>query len=231
MRKILSLAAAVASAFAMGSAQAEFLLVDSFNQPAGQVSSADALGGGYSQLFNHALTGQIATNRIIEQNLLANPLNLANPTVVTVGGGAGGFLNMSHDSGADSDVRITWEIDSFVLPPVQSAILFQVLFSNIGTPGAPMDLAFEFRDAGNVLQWSKNVQVGSVAASAEQFGLLATEATAFAAGGKLQLVVSGTPGWDFVVDEFSISIPEPTSLALVGLALVGAGVVSRRRKA
>jgi hypothetical protein len=44
-------------------------------------------------------------------------------------------------------------------------------------------------------------------------------------------VLNGSNEWDLSLDSFGVTIPEPTSIALVGLALLGAGVASRRRQA
>jgi hypothetical protein len=51
------------------------------------------------------------------------------------------------------------------------------------------------------------------------------------AGGTLTMTVDGDNGWDLSLDSFGLTLPEPTSLGLVGLALLGAGVASRRRQA
>jgi hypothetical protein len=47
----------------------------------------------------------------------------------------------------------------------------------------------------------------------------------------LTLRITGDEAWDFAIDSFGFQIPEPATLALTGLALIGAGVASRRRKA
>ena len=44
------------------------------------------------------------------------------------------------------------------------------------------------------------------------------------------LKFTGADGWDFAIDSVLFATPEPTSIALVGLALIGVGVVARRRK-
>ena len=234
MQKVLSPLALALAAFVASPASALSLVIDDFNQPAGQVTASDsAVGGGYAALFSHVLTGQIAVKRLVEENLLANSLALANPTVVTVGGGSNGFFNTSHDTGADSDVRITWTIAAFAPGAGTAALEFNVLFSNVGTPGTPLDLAFEFRDAGNVLQWTKNGQIGSVAATSVSYGLLASEASSMVAGGQLQLVLSGTPGYDLVFDQFNFvttAVPEPGTPLLWAAGLAGMGVLCRARQ-
>ena len=62
-------------------------------------------------------------------------------------------------------------------------------------------------------------------------GLSAAEQLNLSNGGILTLRFVGEAGWDMAIDSFGFQIPEPTSLALVGLALLGAGVATRRRKA
>jgi hypothetical protein len=55
--------------------------------------------------------------------------------------------------------------------------------------------------------------------------------TSLLAGGTLTATFSGLPAYDITIDNFGLALPEPTSLALVGLALVGAGIATRRRGA
>jgi uncharacterized protein YaaW (UPF0174 family) len=63
------------------------------------------------------------------------------------------------------------------------------------------------------------------------FAVSAATQNLMALGGNLELVLNGSNEWDLSLDSFGVTIPEPTSIALVGLALLGAGVASRRRQA
>ncbi len=230
MRRLTTLVAAAAAVFAMGSANATLLLVDDFNTPNPFETGNDTtLGNGEQLLFTDALVGQIASQRAVYQDWTTTQ-NIPGATKsVTVGGGANGALNIDNGAGINSVVRVQWTIDAFALPPGPTGLLFQVLFSNLGTPQLPTDLVFSFTGSGGNFAYA--TQVGNVVNSGEFFPVSGADALAFSQGGTLNMTISGTPAWDFAVDQFSISIPEPTSLALVGLALVGAGVAARRRKA
>ncbi len=63
------------------------------------------------------------------------------------------------------------------------------------------------------------------------WALNASQASSLLTAGKvLKLTIDGGNNWDFSGDNLTLTVPEPATLALVGLALLGAGVVSRRRK-
>ena len=235
MRKLFPLIAALGTAFAVNSAQAMVFLVDDFNTPGVAVSGGDLIadGAGFANatvVANHALVGQVATNRLVYSNLLANPQSRPVPTTVTVGGGATGNLDIDNGAGVDATATIRWTMGAFVLPVGDTSLLFNVVFSNVGQPAADNMLNFTMTNGANVVQWTKLVGLPGSGAVDRTFALSAAEALALSQGGFLEMLVSGTSAFDLTIDQFSIRLPEPTSLALVGLALVGAGVAARRRK-
>ena len=82
----------------------------------------------------------------------------------------------------------------------------------------------------NVSQGNFSI-AGNTSNDTNYFLLSAAAQNALAGGGQMMLVINGDTGWDMTIDSFGIEVPEPGSMALVGLALVAGGVASRRRKA
>jgi hypothetical protein len=241
MRKILALAAAIASAFAMNVAQADIILIDDFNSPSGVVAISDstvAVVPVVSMTAGNGTAGSIgpgvATKRVVTVQQTSHASNdVAADIKATVGGGATGVLNFSVATQTNGTARVDWTIPAFALG-VPSSYLFDVLFSAQGTTAnasVPNQLDFQFvGGAGNFNL--TNQFIGAVSSSTPvQFALSSTDVAKLAGGGTLSLLLSGGDAWNLVLDSLSLQTPEPTSLALVGLALVGAGVVSRRRKA
>jgi hypothetical protein len=229
VKQLSRIAAAAALAAVAASAYAQNILVDDFNTPSPAFVGSDPLGGGESLLVTHNLgLPAVATQRRVYQNTTQD--DFGSGTSVRVGGSTptNGVLSVENGSGADSQVRVEWTIGAFSLPPVGPySLLFSILFSNVGTPAQNTTIDLNFMGSTN---FSTTFSVGSSAAVSEFLNLTALQAAAFAQGGTLELVLNGTPAWDLTIDQFSISIPEPTSLALAGLALLGAGVAARRNR-
>jgi hypothetical protein len=86
-----------------------------------------------------------------------------------------------------------------------------------------------------------NVPGGPLGSLTQNFALSATQQNTISAGAgtrELRAVFDGPAGWDLTIDSFGLRerttvnpVPEPSTLALVGLAVAGIGVASRRRKA
>lgn len=238
MRKILALSAAIASAFAMNVAQADIILIDDFNSPAGVASITDTTVGGPVVSMTHAIPNgpglSLASSRTITVNQTNHASTLASAGITaTVGGGATGVLDVSVATRTNGDATVAWTIPTFTVN-TPATYFFDVLFSAQGTTSSvsvPNKLDFTF--TGGLGSFNLIDQfIGAVSsATPVQFALSSADAAKLAGGGTLSLLLSGGDAWNLVLDSFAISIPEPTSLALVGLALVGAGVVSRRRKA
>jgi PEP-CTERM motif len=232
MRKFTTLLAALGAAFAVGNANALVILVDDFDAPYALVADATGADGaahlGAVQNLGYAPTKLASTRQLSHQVLTSGVIgNTGNLSSVSVGGLPNfpvGSLQMANASGVDSEVKVSWTLAPVALSgPVSFA--FKVIESNQGTPTTLNTLDFTLN--GSLLA---NVTLGNVSNTDFFFSLNAAQVASLAGGGSLVMTVNGTPGWDLTLDSFGLQVPEPTSLALVGLALVGAGVVSRRSR-
>lgn len=259
MRKILPLAAALASVFAMGAAQADIILVDDFNAPvvrddflSNAVGSpvthcyykglAGTCGGGTGQQAVGAGQGagsvtalSLATQRDVTVALTQNNSQAGDMTAKV--GGVTGRLNFQASTGDIGTGQVDWTVPTFVLPPTSASYFFSVIAANSGTNNVPATIGFSFKGTGANTGNNFNVAAQNVgdflfnpAGSPLNYNIAAADAVKLGNGGILTMLVTGGQGWSILLDQFAFSIPEPTSLALVGLALVGAGLASRRRK-
>lgn len=222
MRRLSTLVAALATVFAVGSANALVVLIDDFNSP-DLLLSDTVLGGGA------ASAGPTLPNgRTVTHELLAGTGGDAAESRVKIGSTTfpAGLLQMSNDDGRDSEVTVTWTLTAG-----------QILDSSNG----PAAFLFEvYRSDANPTStelFFNNVSVGTYIIPGNTFslplafGVSAATQDLMNLGGSLRLAINGAVGWDMSIDNFGVTIPEPTSIALVGLALLGAGVASRRRQA
>ncbi len=144
----------------------------------------------------------------------------------------GSALEVSNRVGQDSTVNLSWTLGALSLPSNATNIGFflQVLESD----GNPTSLDFTLN--GSAL--SSFTIPGNTVGQGLSFTLTSAEWATLSAGGTLGLELNGASGWDLAIDTFGVSydvpvqaVPEPGSLALVGLALAGVAVAARRRKA
>jgi PEP-CTERM motif len=235
MRLFTSIVAAVAATFAVGSANAAAILIDDFsNLPRQEI--VDPTNGGVGVTGGTALGNGIATSRSIFADMLTGGLepNSGGDQRVRVGGvvGATGAtanqLNMSTSADVDQLVRVTWTLAPTALTgPV--SLFFRVLNSNIGLlPAGVENNTLSFTLNGDLLG---TATIGNTINTDIYLTLTASQVASLATSSSLLMVANGAPGWDLSMTSFALQVPEPASLALVGLGLLGAGLASRRRKA
>ena len=239
MRKLLPLVAGVGLAFSVLSANAIVILVDDFNVP-------DFGGGGAASSASAIDNTANAVSVLVDSRSLSNPnlaatrsfsvdcTSIGDPGTDCVTGSVGGVtgrLRVSAGNSNNGTGTVVWTLPSFTLPPPAS-LFFDVVFSAQGVPIAPNTVTFNFDGVGtNDFTLTNNTALINVSNTGLGFALTNTQAGFLAGGGTLSMVLTGNAGWNLTLDQFSINVPEPTSIALVGLALVGLGVASSRRKA
>jgi len=229
MRRIAPLVAALGAVFAVTSAQAVTLVVDDFSMPIPGEIIFD--NNGVADTAVTLAPSANATDRTLYHTLLtagAVGMNGTGTLSSTGTGAAPNFLanqmNMANASDVDSMVKVEWTLASIVTGASPVSFLIDVKSNDNGVAGVNNVEAF-------LGVMSLGIQ-NATALTTLSFALTPAQAASLAvAGTKFSFLINGSNAWDMAIDNLRIDIPEPTSLALVGLALIGAGVVSRRRKA
>ncbi len=225
MRRFPVISAALAALLAFSNAQAVPILIDDFNSP--DMVVIDQAGGG-ATLVNSP--GLIPNSRFVSHELLSGINTLTGDgSKVTIGSTTfpAGSLEVANASGRDSEVRVGWTIPAGLVPTTAAGGVASMAITVVESDGNPTSLELF---VNNVSQGNFSI-AGNTSNDTNYFLLSAAAQNALAGGGQLMLVINGDTGWDMTIDSFGIEVPEPGSMALVGLALVAGGVASRRRKA
>jgi hypothetical protein len=229
MRRIAALAIATAAALAVGNAQALVFVVDTFDSPDMVLFDTTVGGGGVSVTGGPVNPPVNTLSRTLTHELLAgsNAGGLASNVTIGTASEPTGSLNINNGTNRDSQVTVSWLLGAGFITDSSgpaASVRFDLLKSDLNSA------SFE-------LFWN-NVSFGSQTFPAVNaltpilFALTAAQQDAIANNaGTLKLVIDGVPDYDLSIDAIGFQIPEPATLALAGLALIGAGVASRRRKA
>ena len=209
-KHLLAAAIACSSLFALG-ANAGTLTIDDFN-------SGD-------QSVTAGAVGTVVSNTNAMRTLTTKLLNTAPPTQSAAEVSFGG-LHVTNGGGENSEVTVSWTIAPGMLPADATNLGF--LFTVLQSDANPTDVGF-FLNGSTIASFSipGNTFNQDLTFSAAD-GLLD-------AGGTLTMVLNGMTGWDLDLDflgmsyEAGTSVPEPTSIALLGLGVVGLGAGRRRR--
>ena len=213
MKKHLLALALIAAA---GAAQAGNAIIDSFDN-GDQTIELDAANP----------TGTLTNGfRTLSSTLLSSSAPVSSSASVSFG-----ILDITNGGGEDSTVTVQWNVGALSVPTGATDIGF--LFKILESDGNPTDVAFSL----NGTPIFSSAIPGNTTNADVSFTL--SDPSLITSGGLLELVINGASGWDLSLDAFGVSwtdpvvptnpIPEPASMALIGLGALGLAAVRRRK--
>jgi hypothetical protein len=176
----------------------------------GNFSGAFSFAGGTIRMYQNPTNGQYATTAGIYGANLGNQI-----AEFTVLAGGGGMVDASGSPTNNGQVTVLAKADAGSL---DSGYFFRENGQDLSTESI---LAFAFTNANTVAN-----PTGTLVSE------VACEYANFTGNGCNGQAYANTPGYFFVGNngQFKLAeVPEPGSLALFGIAMLGAGVVSRKR--
>ncbi len=225
MRTIVAFTAALSSTLCVGNASALFVMMDDFGLPAPAETLADDVGGGATSSVAQIVTPS-GFSRTFSHELTLGDFRRGNFASIGSTTFPAGALEVANTSGHDAEVRIMWNISAEYLAAYPAAQFGVYLYETDGNP-VSMSMSIGATSLGKV-----NLPTRFPAFPAANPVLFPTfdaaQMAAINAGGALTMTLNGAEGWDLSLDAAGFQVPEPTSLALVGLALISAGATSRR---
>lgn len=211
MKKNLIALALILSA---GAAHAGANIIDEFNINQGPLTQS-APGA--------AITDVLAGVRTLSMEQLSSDFGFGDSRARVING----VFLVSNESGVDSEVKVIWNVAPFSIPAGSSDLSF--LFKVLASDGNPttVDITLD----GNSI-FSQAIPGNTVNQDIE-FSV----SSSIGSGGVLEMTLNGVPGWDLTIDAFGVSwkdpttttVPEPASIALVGLGMMGMMALRRRR--
>ena len=211
MKKLLT---ALAAATCFSVANAALITIDNFSTNQGPIVDTTVSG-----LATTAPDAVCDTNsaRTLCANLLADPFQSGmNARVI------GGQLNVSNGAGTDSQVAVRWNLAAGFIP---ANAIGSFDFLVIRSDGEPTNLAFFF----NGVAINNSVIAPSTVNQTVSFNAPIAQ---LAAGGVLELRITGSSDWDVQLDSLGLNVtnlqvPVPAIPLLLGAGLVALGL---RRK-
>lgn len=228
LKQILTaVASATVLAAASVSSHAATIVIDDFGLPIpGSIINDN--DGVADSLVTLNVSAYAAQREITHTLLTAGAIGSnANGNLSSAGTGAlPNFLadqfNMSNGNGVDSVVTGEWILNS-IAATVSAVFVFDVVSTDPGITGSNNTIEGFFDGV--------SLGVHSVATAGQiTFSLDALQIASLSDGSTFKLVINGADAWDMAIDNLRMEVPEPGSLALAGLALMGLAA-ARRRKA
>lgn len=211
--KKLSFAALAASALLWSAtAGAGTFLLDSFDTH--DMSVSDIFGG--------ASTCQANAARQICHDFFASVPPRESTVQVTQG-----VLDINNGTGDNSTVTVNWALN--LANPVT---IFNLAVNILADTSDTRKIEFFYKPTttGNFTSLGAMTNTTGFSAGILQTSFAPLTIAAGNNGAIMRMVLTGVPGWDLTLDMVGANVPEPTTLALLSIGLLGLGARRRLRK-